>query len=231
MADVNPNQDLRFKEIMRRMLPGSYIMLFVYVSCKLTEFSMSSFGQKLMNLTDGMGDWVRFSFLMVAVYFIGYVVNILASLMERKIVYKIFKIHRPSRDILNGDGHYQVSNPKRIIKEAGVKTDTSGKVAQRQAFEVLRYVKSQISRRDNLVEDMYYQCIMARNLLCAHLIANVVFFIFCDVDRCCARCIFLLTSALLLVLFWHEWRRKNFVYVRNVFEEYLKRNKVSKFAK
>lgn len=223
MADVNLNQDLRFKEIMRRMLPGSYIMLFVYVSCKLTTFSMSSFGQKLMNLTDGMGDWIRFSFLLVAVYFIGYVVNILASLLERKIVYKIFKIHRPSRDILNGDGHYQVSNPKRIIKEAGVKTDTSGKVAQRQAFEVLRYVKSQISRRDNLVEDMYYQSVMARNLFCAHLIANVVFFIFCDVDRCCARCIFLLTSALLLVLFWNEWRRKNFVYVRNIFEEYLKR--------
>lgn len=24
MADVNPNQDLRFKEIMKRLIPGAY---------------------------------------------------------------------------------------------------------------------------------------------------------------------------------------------------------------
>lgn len=32
MADVNPNQDLRFKEIMKRVIPGAYFF-FIHLHC------------------------------------------------------------------------------------------------------------------------------------------------------------------------------------------------------
>lgn len=30
MADVNPNQDFRFKEIMKRIIPASYFMILLF---------------------------------------------------------------------------------------------------------------------------------------------------------------------------------------------------------
>lgn len=35
MPDVNPNQDLRFKEIMKRMIPSGYLLSFIYLSVEI----------------------------------------------------------------------------------------------------------------------------------------------------------------------------------------------------
>lgn len=225
MADVNPNQDLRFKEIMRRMLPSAYMMFYVFVAWKLTDTQLSKFGQSIMNITVDMGGWIRFSFLVVATYMMGYVINILASFLERNIVYDLFQISRPSMNVLNGKGHYIVSSVHKIVQDSGVKTDTNGEVCQKQASDILRFVKGKIKRRDNLVEDMYYQSILARNLLCAHVIGVVLVFVLTIGLKCCILAAFLIVSIFLFVLFWKEWRRKNSVYVRNIFEEYLNKDK------
>ena len=228
MADVNPNQDLRFKEIMRRMVPSAYMMFYVFVAWKLTDSQLSKFGQSIMNITVDMGGWIRFSFLVVATYMIGYVINILASFMERYVVYKWFHVCRPSRNILNGKGDYIVSGVHKIVENSGVKMDADGEVCQKQASDILRFVKGKIKRRDNLVEDMYYQSILARNLLCAHLIGMVLVRVLTmELSmglKCCTLVAFLIVSVLLSVLFWIEWRRKNSVYVRNIFEEYLNKD-------
>lgn len=80
MADVNPNQDLRFKEIMKRIIPAGYLFSYIYLSIELfSDGGSSESFQNILGLGRGLNDVVSFAMLTILVYVAGFVINYIAS--------------------------------------------------------------------------------------------------------------------------------------------------------
>lgn len=62
MADVNPNQDLRFKEIMKRVIPGAYFFSYIFIVWKLVTTEPIYFQQQLSNVTNNVNDGVEVAY-------------------------------------------------------------------------------------------------------------------------------------------------------------------------
>ena len=219
MADVNANQGLRFKEIMKRVIPGGYLFTFVYLSETWfgNEQESESF-VKIMNLGSDLSEGAKYAMLAIVVYVVGVLINYLASLCER-LLYKSRLLKRPSQKILNDDtDEYKVNGIERIREEFNDHL-FKGVVCQEQAHRIVNIIKGRINRKDNMVEEMYHQSILARNLLSAQII-SVLVGLFFNYKVFTMPYIFLCT--ILSLLFYWEWRRKNFVYMRNIFQEDLK---------
>lgn len=219
MADVNANQGLRFKEIMKRVIPGGYLFTFVYLSETWfgNEQESESF-VKIMNLGSDLSEGAKYAMLAIVVYVVGVLINYLASLCER-LLYKSRLLKRPSQKILNDDTEeYKVNGIERIREEFNDLL-FKGVVCQEQAHRIVNIIKGRINRKDNMVEEMYHQSILARNLLGAQII-SVLVGLFLNYKVFTMPYIFLCT--ILSLLFYWEWRRKNFVYMRNIFQEDLK---------
>lgn len=134
--------------------------------------------------------------------------------------YKSGFINRPSRVILNDDtDNYRVAGVEKIREEFKDKL-FNGIVCQKQAYDITNTIKGRISRKDNMVEEMYHQSVLARNLLAAHLFAIIGVFPLCH--KAYSDYFFWAITLSLGVVFFGEWRRKNFVYTRNIFQEYLR---------
>lgn len=216
MADVNPNQDLRFKEIMKRVIPGAYFFSYIYIVWKLVTTEPICFQQQLSNVTNNVNNGVEVALWLLVTYIGGFVINSMASFFERNLCYRLF--NRPSKKILTFGGKDEIEGADNIIKDSKVRLSFRS-ITNDEARCILRFVKNHIARKDNLVEEMYHQSIMARNLCMSHFLAMFISYFF--VPNLLASSTYVIVSIFLLLIFWKEWRRKNLVYVRNVFTEYL----------
>lgn len=219
MADVNPNQDLRFKEIMRRLIPGGYCFVFLHIVYVFYGVGTCDLYEKVACVANGTGA-TRYSLIVIAAYIIGFVNNTIASSVER-MLYKNNYITRPSRLVLTKDSKYRMDKSVDVIRKSGVSV-IGENVCQEQAMKILRIAKVSIQRKDNMVEEMFHQSIMARNLLCMHIISALVAVALFAIPFDLSHILFFFVVVFIIGwLFWKEWRRKNIVYVRNVFEEYI----------
>lgn len=216
MADVNPNQDLRFKEIMKRVIPGAYFFSYIYIVWKLVTTEPICFQQQLSNVTNNVNNGVEVALWLLVTYIGGFVINSMASFFERNLCYRLF--NRPSKKVLTFGGKDEIEGADNIIKDSKVRLSFRS-ITNDEARCILRFVKNHIARKDNLVEEMYHQSIMARNLCMSHFLAMFISYFF--VPNLLASSTYVIVSIFLLLIFWKEWRRKNLVYVRNVFTEYL----------
>ena len=216
MADVNPNQDLRFKEIMKRVIPGAYFFSYIYIVWKLVTTEPICFQQQLSNVTNNVNDGVEVALWLLVTYIVGFVINSMASFFERNLCYRLF--NRPSKKVLTFGGKDEIEGADNIIKDSKVRLSFRS-ITNDESRCILRFVKNHIVRKDNLVEEMYHQSIMARNLCMSHFLAMFISYFF--VPNLLASSTYVIVSIFLLLIFWKEWRRKNLVYVRNVFTEYL----------
>lgn len=221
MADVNPNQDLRFKEIMRRLVPGGYALVFMQITHGFTGNGNNDIIFRLASSVNGVEDvksGLLYSLIVVIAYIIGFLNNTIASSIER-FCYKMEVLSRPSRMVLTKSSKYRMENSEKVVSKSGVEV-FCGNVCQEQAARILRIAKCSIKRKDNVVEEMFHQSIMARNLLCVHILSVIIVAI--NYVNNFSWMSFTIASLIIGMLFWKEWRRKNIIYVRNVFEEYLK---------
>lgn len=216
MADVNPNQDLRFKEIMKRVIPGAYFFSYIYIVWKLVTTEPICFQQQLSNVTNNVNNGVEVALWLLVTYIGGFVINSMASFFERNLCYRLF--NRPSKKVLTFGGKDEIEGADNIIKDSKVRLSFRS-ITNDEARCILRFVKNHIARKDNLVEEMYHQSIMARNLCMSHFLAMFISYFL--VPNLLASSTYVIMSIFLLLIFWKEWRRKNLVYVRNVFTEYL----------
>ena len=216
MADVNPNQDLRFKEIMKRVIPGAYFFSYIYIVWKLVTTEPICFQQQLSNVTNNVNDGVEVALWLLVTYIGGFVINSMASFWERNVCYRLF--NRPSKKVLTFGGKDEIEGADNIIKDSKVCLSFRS-ISNDESRRILRFVKNHIARKDNLVEEMYHQSIMARNLCMSHFLAMFISYFF--VPNLLASSTYVIVSIFLLLIFWNEWRRKNLVYVRNIFTEYL----------
>lgn len=221
MADVNPNQDLRFKEIMRRLIPGGYCLVFLQIVHGLHGGCVDDTFAKIFCVKIGLSNGIVYSMIVVIAYTIGFLNNTIASKWERWL-YERGLVRRPSRMVLTKNSKYRMKDSELVVLKSGV-TVFGKNVCQEQAAQILSIAKSEIKRKDNLVEEMFHQSIMARNLLCIHVITAITA-IFMKEIRFDVTFIlqFTIISFVVGFLFWKEWRRKNMIYVRNIFEEYLR---------
>lgn len=227
MADVNPNQDLRFKEIMKRVIPASYFLVLLYSVKTILHCQCWYFVPKVGQVLQTLSSNILYSLLaLVVVYVIGFYINTLASEIER-FLYCINLISRPSKKALSNKRRLKRENVSQIVSDSKVKVPDIDSVCQEQAKKILFFVKDNISRRDNIVEDFYYQSIMARNLFVAHLLASLSSFILLQgiIDKIVPNWFLFTVIVLLAICMYREWRRKNFLYVHNVFVEYLREHK------
>lgn len=216
MADVNPNQDLRFKEIMKRVIPGAYFFSYIYIVWKLVTSEPICFKQQLYNVMNNVNDGVEVALWLLVTYIGGFVINSMASFWERNLCYRLF--NRPSKKVLTFGGKDEIEGADNVIKDSKVRLSFRS-ITNDESRCVLRFVKNNIARKDNLVEEMYHQSIMARNLCMSHFLAMFISYFF--VPDLLASSTYVIVSIFLLLIFWKEWRRKNLVYVRNIFTEYL----------
>lgn len=216
MADVNPNQDLRFKEIMKRVIPGAYFFSYIFIVWKLVTTKPICFLQQLSNVTNNVNDGVEVALWLLVTYIGGFVINSMASFWERNLCYRLF--NRPSKKVLTFGGKDEIEGADNIIKDSKVCLSFRS-ISNDESRRILRFVKNHIARKDNLVEEMYHQSIMARNLCMSHFLAMFISYFF--VPDLLASSTYVIVSIFLLLIFWKEWRRKNLVYVRNIFAEYL----------
>lgn len=216
MADVNPNQDLRFKEIMKRVIPGAYFFSYIFIVWKLVTTKSICFLQQLSNVTNNVNDGVEVALWLLVTYIGGFVINSMASFLERNVCYRLF--NRPSKKVLTFGGKDEIEGADNVIKDSKVRLSFRS-ITNDESRCVLRFVKNNIVRKDNLVEEMYHQSIMARNLCMSHFLAMFISYFF--VPDLLASSTYVIVSIFLLLIFWKEWRRKNLVYVRNIFTEYL----------
>lgn len=216
MADVNPNQDLRFKEIMKRVILGAYFFSYIYIVWKLVTTEPIYLQQQLSNVTNNVNDGVEVALWLLVTYIVGFVINSMASFWERNVCYRLF--NRSSKKVLTFGGKDEIEGADNIIKDSKVCLSFRS-ISNDESRRILRFVKNHIARKDNLVEEMYHQSIMARNLCMSHFLAMFISYFF--VPNLLASSTYVIVSIFLLLIFWKEWRRKNLVYVRNIFTEYL----------
>ena len=216
MADVNPNQDLRFKEIMKRVIPGAYFFSYIFIVWKLVTTEPIYFQQQLSNVTNNVNDGVEVALWLLVTYIGGFVINSMASFWERNLCYRLF--NRPSKKVLTFGGKDEIEGADNVIKDSKVRLSFRS-INNDESRRILRFVKNHIARKDNLVEEMYHQSIMARNLCMSHFLAMFISYFF--VPNLLASSTYVIVSIFLLLIFWKEWRRKNLVYVRNIFAESL----------
>ena len=216
MADVNPNQDLRFKEIMKRLIPGAYFYVYVFICSRLFILYKPDYEKTLARVMEGLDGAVQLALWIMIAYISGFVFNSLASIVERMLYY--CGLNRPSKKVLTKNGKHWLEDAEKVINDSCVNL-SNGRVCQKQAKQILAFAKNHISRKDNLVEEMYYHSIMARNILLGHILAfGATLYATPLVQK---NTFFFLMSIILFVIYYSEWRRKNIIYVRNIFVEYL----------
>ena len=216
--DVNPNQDLRFKEILKTVLPGANLWVYVYlvkvISGQRTLDWCNAAYSSVSNLKGGM----LFSIALVVVFMSGYIINLLSSYAERTL-YKCERFKRPSKVILNYSETYSVHEID-IIRNEFKGSLFQDVVCNDQAKKILNIIKGRIQRKDNLVEDFYHRSIMGRNFCGSQIIATILSCLLVNGIKC--SCLFWAISILLAVAYGLEWRRMNCIYVKNIFLEYIR---------
>lgn len=216
MSDVNPNQDLRFKEILKTLLPGGYLLAFVFLAKEICKATVKSGYEQVFICLSDASPSTAYTILLLVAFMTGYVNHFMASAFER-IMYFTKILPRPSKIVLNGCKCYRVDHLGMILEEFKPLL-FNGHVCQSQAAIILSSIKSRITRKDNLVEDFYHRSIMGRNFFSAQFWATT--FCLTTLDGT-FNSKFLLTSTVLLVIFFAEWYRQNCVYVKNIFQEYI----------
>lgn len=226
MADVNPIQDLRFKEIMKRVIPASYFLVLLYSVKTILHCQCWSFVPKVGIVLATLSSNIFYSLLaLVVVYVIGFCINTLASEVER-FLYRCKIISRPSKKVLGKKRRLKRDDVAKIVSASKVKVPDVDAICQEQAKKILYFAKDNISRRDNIVEDFYYHSIMARNLFVAHLLFVVSLLFFQGIiEKIASNWFLFIVLTLLAICIYNEWIRKNKLYVHNVFVEYLKEHK------
>lgn len=189
---------------------------YIYIVWKLVTTEPIYLQQQLSNVTNNVNDGVEVALWLLVTYIVGFVINSMASFWERNVCYRLF--NRSSKKVLTFGGKDEIEGADNIIKDSKVCLSFRS-ISNDESRRILRFVKNHIARKDNLVEEMYHQSIMARNLCMSHFLAMFISYFF--VPNLLASSTYVIVSIFLLLIFWKEWRRKNLVYVRNIFTEYL----------
>lgn len=206
--------NFRFKEIIRYIVPGLYIILQV-----LGYFSIINFDSVLTFLKEqkdtGFVTFVLFLVPVVA-YIIGYFIEIGASALEYNL-YRFELIKRPSYIILNNKSkRYIISSLEALYIKIGAKKEQIEN--NTNAKDVFDIANQNINNR-SCCEEFFYQMIVARNMFTAQVIIFTVIFIFKCIGMV-SLWIFLI-SIIIVVILYYRWWQISMSYTKHVLLQFL----------
>ena len=204
----------KFQDILKIVIPGLYLAFAIPVVIYMTD----SYGQyvpnELLNMLKTPFANAIAVFLPFGGYIIGYLLNVVASGLER-FAYEKEWLKRPSLHVLQKwDKEYYVKDSECIFKTLGF-TKTFSSENTRLAF---RKAKMSIKWND-VIHNFYLQSIIARNILMAHIIVIIACAVVLIIDASCAMGVTMIILALIAWCLFLNWRRRSFLYVERVFAE------------
>lgn len=204
----------KFQDILKIVIPGLYLAFPISVVIYMTDSDGQYVPNELLNMLKTPFANAIAVFLPFGGYIIGYLLNVVASGLER-FAYEKEWLKRPSLHVLQKwDKEYYVKDSECIFKTLGL-TKTFSSENTRLAF---RKAKMRIKWND-VIDNFYLQSIIARNILMAHIIVIIACAVVLIIDASCAMSVTMIILALIAWCLFLNWRRKSFLYVERVFAE------------
>lgn len=206
--------NFRFKEILRYLIPGFFIILILIVLL----FSKDSSGI-LGFLKDNKDAGIPTALLFVvplAAYFIGYFIEYIASNVEY-VLYKWDILRRPSYVILNNKTErYGIANYEVLKKKLGISENTINSNKDAKKF----YNKAKQNLKDlTFSEEFFYLMLVARNLFFSEVILLIIALVLACF--CCISWWIVLVLALLAIMLFHRWRQRSFTLTKHVLIQFV----------
>lgn len=204
----------KFQDILKIVIPGLYLAFAISVVIYMTDSDGQYVPTDLLNMLKTPFANAIAVFLPFGGYIIGYLLNVVASGLER-LAYEKEWLKRPSLHVLQKwDTEFYVKDSECIFKTLGF-TNTFSSENTRLAF---RKAKMSIKWND-VIENFYLQSIIARNILMAHIIVIIACAVVLIIDASCAMGVTMIILALIAWCLFLNWRRRSFLYVERVFAE------------
>lgn len=206
--------NFRFKEIIRYIIPGLYIIFQIvgYV-CATNYLGVITFLKEQKDT--GFVTIVLFAVPLIS-YLIGYFIEIGASAAEYNL-YKCKLFKRPSYTILkNKDRRYKINNLEGLYIKVGTEHDQIKN--NTDAKDVFDIANQNINNR-SCCEEFFYQMMVARNMLTAQVIMSIVLFILMFINIT-SFCIFLISIIIVMVLYYRWWQI-SMSYTKHVLLQFL----------
>lgn len=209
----------RFQEIMKMVVPGFLVIIFIAVFNNAYEIELYGEVGKVAKHVKPLPHPVLVVVLPFVAFIIGYVVNMIASFCER-YSYKLNIIDRPSHNLLKNENMF--TKEQRLKLVSLINHPDEYNICRKQAGLIFKKVK-EIHQRSHDVDEFYYQSVMARNILGAYFIGMVygVVSIFCKNLSFRDYGWLWIASVVLLFCLYLQWRRNNKTYARRLLSEYL----------
>lgn len=204
----------KFQDILKIVIPGLYLAFAISVVIYMTNSDGQYVPNELLNMLKTPFANAIAVFFPFGGYIIGYLLNVVASGLER-FLYEKEWLKRPSLHVLQKwDKEYYVKDSECIFKMLGF-TKTFSSENTRLAF---RKAKMSIKWND-VIDNFYLQSIIARNILMAHIIVIIACAVVLIINASCAMGVTMIILALIAWCLFLNWRRRSFLYVERVFAE------------
>ena len=198
----------RWQETIKILIPGFYLTIGILV-CLLVAYN--PFGYGWIDIAEKLSVYLLVLLLFVA-FIVGFMNEVISGETEN-LMYRL-GVPRPSLLILkNVFCRYCVYDITNLKEKLSI--DSDERLDNEKAAAYLRKAKQCIDMEK--CKELYYQSVLSRNLLIAHLIVSFLILIFVSFSFKILFFLFVLS-----VLLGWQWWKMNMVYVKNIFVEFLR---------
>lgn len=198
----------RWQETIKILIPGFYLTIGILV-CLLVAYN--PFGYGWIDIAEKLSVYLLVLLLFVA-FIVGFMNEVISGETEN-LMYRL-GVPRPSLLILkNVFCRYCVYDITNLKEKLSI--DSDERLDNEKAAAYLRKAKQYIDMEK--CKELYYQSVLSRNLLIAHLIVSFLILIFVSFSFKILFFLFVLS-----VLLGWQWWKMNMVYVKNIFVEFLR---------
>lgn len=209
----------RFQEIMKMVVPGFLVIIFIVVFNSAYEIELYGELGKVARHVKTFPQSALVVVLPFVAFIIGYVVNMVASFCER-YSYKLNIIDRPSHKLLKKETMFTKEQRLKLVSLINHKDEYN--ICRKQAGLIFKKVK-EIHQRSHDVDEFYYQSVMARNIFGSYCIGMLygVVTMFCNNLAFGEYGWLWVFCVVLWLCLFLQWERNNKTYVRRLLSEYL----------
>lgn len=209
----------RFQEIMKMVVPGFLLIIFVVLFNSAYEVELYGEIGKAAKHIQPLPHNLLVIVLPFIAFIIGYIVNMVASFCER-YSYKLNIIDRPSHKLLKNETLFTKEQRKKLV--GLINHPDEYNICREQAGRIFKKVK-EIHKRSHDVDEFYYQSMMARNIFGAYSVGMLygIIMVFRKSLSFPEYGWLWVSSVVLWICLFLQWERNNKTYARILMSEYL----------
>lgn len=209
----------RFQEIMKMVVPGFLLIIFVVLFNSAYEVELYGEIGKAAKHIQPLPHNLLVIVLPFIAFIIGYIVNMVASFCER-YSYKLNIIDRPSHKLLKNETLFTKEQRMKLV--GLINHPDEYNICREQAGRIFKKVK-EIHKRSHDVDEFYYQSMMARNIFGAYSVGMLygIIMVFRKSLSFPEYGWLWVSSVVLWICLFLQWERNNKTYARILMSEYL----------